>query len=60
MAEARWDVGPEPTVVPTTVATTAIASGVSLDAYPGHEVRAVRVTTKDPTPIPLSAGWPVK
>lgn len=49
---------PEPTSVPTNITTTAIATRISLDAYPGHEVRAVEVQITDPTPIELANGMP--
>ena len=50
--------GPQPTVVPSGVATTTIASGVPIVAYPGHSARAVEVSILDPTPVTLTNGWP--
>jgi hypothetical protein len=50
---------PEATEVPTKVSTTAIVTGVELDAYSGHEVRAVEVEITDPAPIELVDGKPV-
>ena len=50
--------GPEPTAVPAEVATTTIASGVPIAAYPGHSARAVEVSLLVPTPVVLTDGWP--
>jgi hypothetical protein len=50
--------GPEPTSVPSVVSTCSVASGVELEAYPGHSIRAVEVTVRDPLPVTLANGWP--
>jgi hypothetical protein len=42
--------GPEPTAVPATVTTTAIAQGIEIKAYPGHSLRAVEVKIAE-------SGW---
>jgi hypothetical protein len=49
---------PEPTSIPTTVRTTAVAVRGTIDAYPGHSVRAAQVEVIDPAPIRLADGWP--
>jgi hypothetical protein len=51
--------GPEPTSVPTEIATTAVAARVSIDAYPGHSARAVEIAVTDPAWNRLVNGWPV-
>lgn len=50
--------GPGPRALPAEVTTTTIASGVPIDAYPGHSARAVEVRILDPTPVVLANGWP--
>ena len=50
--------GPEPTQIPTAVATTACSAPVAFEAYPGHSGRAVEVTIVDITPVRLEGGWP--
>lgn len=49
---------PEPTSVPTVVSTISVSVGIEIDAYPGHSTRAVEVAVTDPTPVPLTNGWP--
>jgi hypothetical protein len=50
--------GPEPTIIPTVVTTTAVSVDVPIEAYPGHAARAVQVAITDPAPIALTDGWP--
>lgn len=50
--------GPEPTSVPAAITTTALAAGVEISAYPGHEIRAIEVRVSDASPVQLTDGIP--
>lgn len=44
---------PCPTSLPRRFSTTAVCDPVQLDAYPGHQLRAVEVRIEDPTPTSI-------
>ena len=44
---------PCPTSLPRRFSTTAVCEPVQLDAYPGHQLRAVEVRIEDPTPTSI-------
>src|SRR5262249_12950176 len=44
---------PRPTLLPRRFSTTAVCDPVELDAYPGHQLRAVEVRVEDATPIEI-------
>lgn len=46
---------PRPTSLPRRFSTTAVCDPVSLDAYPGHQLRAVEVRIEDETPTEIPA-----